>query len=104
MYKYLAHDPINNEFEEFDTIEQAREWLEDIFLDPDEGYHPNLMDCKIYKLVETVNYEVIDSKDNYKYLFNEDIPEDDEESEACPFGGADYDEIWKHRFESVKED
>ena len=44
---------------------------------------------------------VIDSKDNYEYMYDDDIPEDDEESEACPFGGADYDEIWKHKFVNV---
>ena len=35
-------------------------------------------------------------------MYEEDIPEDDEESEACPFGGADYDEIWKHKFVDFK--
>ena len=98
MKKYLAFDGINNQYEDFETIEEAQEWLKEIFLDPDEGYHPDLESCKIFELKQTVGYDVIDSKDNYKYMYEDDIPEDDEESESCPFGGADYDEIWEHKF------
>lgn len=98
MKKYLAYDGINCEYEDFNTIDEARTWLEQAFFDREEGYHPDLKDCAIYKLEETVDYDVVDSKNNYKYMHEEDIPEDDELSEACPFGGADYDEIWKHKF------
>lgn len=101
MKKFLAYDGINCEYEEFETIEQAQEWLKEVFLDADEGYHTELDSCKIFELKQVVDYDVIDSKDNYKYMHDEDIPEDDEESKACPFGGCDYDEIWKHKFVNV---
>ena len=101
MKKFLAYDGINCEYEDFNTIDEARAWLKEAFLDDQDGYHPDLKDCAIYKLEETVDYDVIDSKDNYKYRNEEDIPEDDQESVACPFGSEEYDEIWKHKF--VKE-
>jgi len=100
MKKYLAFDGINCEHEEFETIEEAREYLEECFLDSDDGYHPDMDSCKIYELKETVSYDVIDKKENYKYIHEEDIPEDDEVSEAWPHNN-DFDEIWKHKFVAV---
>ena len=97
MNKYLAFDGINSEYESFDTIEDAREWLTEAFSQPHEGYHPSLNDCEIYKLCEVVGYEVTDSKSNYKYENEEDIPDGDEESEAWPYDN-EFDEIWKHKF------
>ena len=94
MKKYLAYDGINSEYEEFDTIEEAREYLTEGFLQPGEGYHPDLKDCAIYKLCEAVDYDVIDSKDNY--------PEIDEDSEEWPFDN-EFDEIWKHKFVPISE-
>lgn len=85
MKKYLAHNPINWEFEEFETIEEARLFLEESFLDSDEGYHPDTRDCKIYQLVETVELNLIDKKSNYKYSDEDDIPEDDETSDFWPY-------------------
>lgn len=102
MKRYLAFDAINYEYEDFDTIDDAQNWLEEAFLDSSEGYHPDLKDCKIFELKQVVDYDVIDSKDNYKYMYEDDIPEDDSESEACPFGSEDYDEIWKHKFVDFK--
>ena len=101
MKRYLAFDGINSEYERFETIEEARSYLEDGFLDRDEGYHPDLTLCVIYELKETVSYEVIDRKENYKYINEEDIPADDKESEAWGWG-YDIDEIWQHKFEPVK--
>ena len=100
MKKYLAVDGINGDREEFDTIEEAREWLEDCFLSPDEGYHPDFASCKIYQLAETVECEVVDKKENYKYIYEDDIPEGDNESQAWPYS-TDFDEIWKHKFVPV---
>ena len=99
MKKYLAFDGINGGHEDFDTIEEAREWLEDCFLSPDEGYHPDFASCKIYQLAETVECEVVDKKENYKYIYEDDIPEGDNESQAWPYS-TDFDEIWKHKFVS----
>lgn len=85
MEKYLAYDSINNEYEKFETIEEAREWLTESFLIDGEGYHPDLLGCKIYKIEETVSFDVTDSKDNY-------APGEWPHSE-------DFDETWKHKFE-----
>jgi len=64
-----------------------------------------LVDCKIYKLAETVGYDVVDKKENYKYESYDDVPEfenvDDAEANDCddvwPYNSA-HDEIWKHKF------
>ena len=56
--------------------------------------------CKIFELKQTVSYDVVDKKENYKYVYEEDIPEDDEESEAWPYSTS-FDEIWKHKFVTV---
>jgi hypothetical protein len=101
MKRYLAFDGINGDHEEFDTIEEAREWLEDCFLSPGEGYHPDFQSCKIYQLAETVECEVVDKKENYKYMDEDDIPEGDNESQAWPYS-TDFDEIWKHKFVADK--
>lgn len=51
------------------------------------------------ELKQTVDYDIIDSRENYKYMYEDDIPEDDEESEAWPYN-TDFDEIYKHKFVS----
>jgi hypothetical protein len=94
MKKYAAFDGINMEYEQFGTIEEAREWLEEGFLIDGEGYHPDLKGCRIFKLFETVDYEVVDKKSNYKY---------DYEEEAWPYS-TEFDEVWKHKFVPVKEE
>ena len=100
MKKYLAFDGINCEYEEFETIEEAQIYLEESFLDSDEGYHPDMKSCKIFELKQIVDYDIVDSKENYKYEHEEDIPEDDEDSEAWPYD-SDFDKIWKHKFVTV---
>ena len=47
MKKYLAFDGINCEYKPFETIEEARKWLEECFYNDGEGYHPDLESCKI---------------------------------------------------------
>ena len=100
MKKYLAFDGINGEFHGSDTIDDARKDIVKIILDPDEGYHPDLESCAIYELKEKVSYDVEDVKSNYKYENDEDIPDEDEESEAWPYSN-EYDEIWNHKFVPV---
>lgn len=98
MSKFLAHNPTTGEYYECDTIEEARSACEECFLDDYENeYHPDTDQFRIYKLYESVEVEVVDSKDNYKYDYEDDIPEGDEESEAWPYD-TDIDEIWKHKF------
>ncbi len=99
--KYLAFDGINLEHEEFETIEEARNYLTECFLCPDEGYHPDIKSCKIYQLIETVDYEIVDSKENYKYDYIDDLPEgEDDESQVWLYNN-EFTEIWKHKFVSV---
>lgn len=45
MKKYLAFDGINFEYEDFETIEEAQKWLEECFLDSDEGYYKGYSDA-----------------------------------------------------------
>lgn len=103
MKKYLAFDSINCDYEEFENIEDAKKWLEECFYDSSEGYHPDIKDCKIYELCATVDYDVLDSKSNYKYVYEDDIPEDDNESEAWPYNSG-FDEIWEHKWVNVDRD
>jgi len=98
MKKYVAYNAIDSEYEDFETIEEARKYLEEVFLDNTEHlYHPDMEGCKIFELKEVVGYDVIDRKENYKYLNEEDIPDDDNDSESWPYDNA-ADEIWKHKF------
>jgi hypothetical protein len=103
MKNYIAYNSIDSEYERFDTIEEAREYLEEIFLDSEDGYHPEMDSCKIYALKEVVKYDVVDKKENYKYLNEEDIPDDDDVSEAWPYDNA-FDEIWRHKFVDVDKE
>lgn len=102
---YLAFDGINGEYEEFDTIEEAREWLEESFMDSKEGYHPDAALCLIYKLEETVVLSLADKQENYKYITEEDVPEDSDE-ECWPYP-TQFDEIWTHKWvkqENIEKD
>jgi hypothetical protein len=99
--KYLVFDGINSDYQEFETLKQAQEYLEEIFLDANEGYHPETTNCKIYILSQLIKIDVVDSKENYEYENEEDIPEGDNISEAWPYDNA-FDEIWKHNFIDYK--
>lgn len=100
MKKYLAYDACNGEYEEFETIEEARDWLKEGFL-TDDGYNlDDMRNSKIYTIAETVEWEVTDRKSNYKYEYEDDIPEDDNESEAWPHDSI-FDEVGTHKFVPV---
>lgn len=99
MKKYLAYDAGENEYESFETIEQARAWLKEGFLQDGEGYHPDTESCKIYELKETVTLTVVDEKKNYKYQSEEDAPEG-EEDDVWPYDNA-FDTVSKHEFKPV---
>ena len=96
MKRYLAFDAANNEYEEFDTIEEARAWLKDGFLDQSEGYHPDAESFAIYEIKERVKIIVTDRKENYMYENEEDIPEGSDE-DAWPYDNA-FDYVCKHEF------
>lgn len=101
-FRYLAYDAIADEYQRFETLEEAREYLESCFLD-DGVYDPDLDGCEIFELVEVAGHDILDSKENYKYMYDEDIPEDDEESEAWPYDTA-IEEVWQHKFVTVNYD
>ena len=77
--KYLACDGINNEYEEFKSYQDACIWLQDCFFVTDEGYHPDLKQCMIYRLDSIVDYDLI---------------------KVCE-PGEKFDEIWTHKFVRV---
>ena len=94
---YLAYDGINADHENFDTLEEAQKYLEEVFLD--EGYDPEMVSCKIYKLVQKVSFDVVAKKTDFT----------DEEWEEEGYSD-EFDEMWKHKFiecgeekESTKE-
>jgi len=61
MEKYIVYDGINNEYHHCDTIENAREIVEETIYQKGEGYHPDHESVAIYKLAETVNIEYVDN-------------------------------------------
>lgn len=91
MKRYLTFDGINCEYEEHNTIEEAREWLEECFLERSRVtgigvYHPDLTSCYIFELKEKVEYDIIEEKEEGKeWNHSEEV-----------------EEIWQHRFEPVK--
>lgn len=87
---YLAYDSINGDYEHFETIEEARDWLSESFLCDGEGYHPDLKGCRIYKVAEKADYTVVASRC--------DFTEEEWEEEGY---SSDYEEIWKHVFLTV---
>lgn len=102
MKRYITYDACQGEFEDHDTIEEAREHLKGIFFDSDDRvYHPDTRYCQIFELKEVVTVEVIDKKLNYDYDYEDDIPEG-EDGEVWPYG-SDVDEIWDVSFVDVKE-
>jgi len=87
--RYLAIDT-NNDRDEFDTIEEAREWLEESFLS-NEGYHPDLEDCRIYELIEVVKKTVVQVQGDMT---------DEQWSEIS--STPECDEIWRHEFVKIE--
>lgn len=83
MEKYLAFDGINGEHEWVDNIEDAHDFLKEIYYDKREGYHPDLELCAIYKLHEKLEIELVASKEDYT--------EEEWEQEY----DINFDEVWK---------
>jgi hypothetical protein len=90
--KYLAYDPSNGDYEGFETLEKAREWLKDC-LTFDGEICEEAEQGAIYELKEKVVLESLDKKSNYEYENEEDIPDDDTESEAWPYSN-EHDEVF----------
>lgn len=85
--EYLAFDGINRDHETFETIEEAQEYLKECFFDSDEGYHPDIDTCAIYKLNQKVTYDVIAKKSEFT-----------DEKWSDEGYGSHFDEIWQHKF------
>jgi hypothetical protein len=88
--KFLA---VNHEgiLDDFNTIEEAREALKEVFYDSNEGYHPDLKSSMIYELKELVDYDVIKTREEF----------DEEELEL--YEDTDIEAIWKHKFISADD-
>jgi len=99
MKKYLAHDPVNNEWDLFETIEEAREALTEFFLYGDEGYHPDAESFEIFELVETVKLTTTDEKSEDAAIEANDQEAIDDEN-FWPHS-SDFEEVCKHEFVRV---
>lgn len=100
--KYLAIDACNGEYETFDSLEDARKWLEECFYDEaDQAYDLDADQCKIYILHERVELIETDRKSNYKYEYEEDVPEGGDSDDVWPYD-AMFDVVCKHEFVPVK--
>lgn len=58
MKRFLAYNAIDGEYESFDTIDDARGYLEECFLN-DGVYHPEMDSCCIFELKESVTHTVV---------------------------------------------
>ena len=100
--KYVAYFAVNNEFEFFDTFEEAEKWFHDTYHDEEEFSDETISgEDFIAEVTHRSKFTEIDNKDNYQYDYEDDIPEDDEESEAWPYD-TEYDSVGKVEFEKVK--
>jgi hypothetical protein len=87
--KYLAFNADNYDFEEFETIEEARKYCEDGFLN--ESYSQDTENYKIWQIAETVELKTIAEKKD----FTDEQWEDEGYNE-------DFDTICKHEFIPTK--
>ena len=96
---YLAFSSVNQEYDFFETFEQAEQYLK-------EGYEEGIPDEAvngedfIAKITHRSKFNETDRKENYKYIDEDDIPEDDTESEAWPYSN-EFDVIGDISFEKV---
>lgn len=59
--KYIAINDFEHDLEVFDSLSQARKWLERSFNNEEDSYKPEEYDLRIYKLYETL--EITESED-----------------------------------------
>ena len=100
MKNYIAFFSENYEFETFETYEQAEKWLRDWYV---EGFPQESMDGKDYiaKITHRSKFTETDNKKNYKYVYEDDIPIDDENSEAWPHS-SEFDVVGNLTFEPMQ--
>ena len=99
---YVAYFSEQGEFEFFETHEEAEQWLRDWYYEcyPDDTISGR--DC-IAKVTHRSSFTETDRKENYKYVYEDDIPEDDDESEAWPHS-SEFDVIGTLTFEKIAEE
>jgi len=97
---YVAFFSESCEFETFETFEEAEKWLRDCY---EDGFPQETMDGEdfIAKITHRSCFTETDNKDNYKYAYEDDIPIDDEISEAWPHS-SEFDIVGKLTFELIK--
>ena len=68
MKNIIVVDGINNGTEDFATVKEAQEWIEESFIEDGE-IHPDIECVKIFK--QTHETKVIDIENGYKIVFEE---------------------------------
>lgn len=58
--KLVLWNGIEREMEDVESLEHARQWLRENYADPEDGIHPDIELCEIYRLVARV--AVVDGK------------------------------------------
>ena len=63
--KYIAYDAAANEYEHFESVEEAKEWI--LEQDWSDGFPPELIDGDYFiaKITHRSTVKIIDSKENY---------------------------------------
>lgn len=100
MKNYVAYFSEQGEFEFFETHEEAESWLRDWY---NEGFPEETMEGRdfIAKVTHRSKFTETDRKENYKYVYEDDIPEDDDESEYWPHD-SEIDVVGNLTFEPIK--
>lgn len=64
--EYIAYDAASNEYEHFEGVEEAKEWITG--QDFSDGFPPELIDgdCFIAKIIYRSSVKITDSKENYR--------------------------------------
>lgn len=96
-YRYVAYDAANGEYEEFETLKEAEDWLK-------EGDGEGIFDeaCRGQNYIAEIQYRSVvtktDEKENY-HVHTDKCPEDCDEEE-WPYSD-DFDWIGHHSYEKI---
>lgn len=100
MKQYLAFDSCSNEYEEFDTVQEAQKWIKEGMTCENEISLEG-EDSKIYKLHSIVDIVTTDYKSNYLYENEEDDIE--ETGSVWPYDN-DWDSVVDVQFKEVNSE
>jgi hypothetical protein len=64
--EFTVYDPINNDFYEFDTLNEVQKMLKEDFTDPEEGIHPEIENLRIFKVVANVVVKQVPGKETFR--------------------------------------